>query len=105
MAGSGVQKVRGKGIRINGRGGTEDGGLYERSLELVGPVLLEKRRKAVEILDQLRGTPKASEKIEEIVPAAYGGRVKILFVELGVQRWRTFDIATQRAAAIFRYPR
>lgn len=37
------------------------------------------------------GTPKASSRIEEILPAAFQGRVDCLFVPVGEQRWGSFD--------------
>jgi hypothetical protein len=43
------------------------------------------------------GTGLASNNLEEIVPAAHHGRIGYLFVEVGQEKWGTFDPQTGRA--------
>jgi hypothetical protein len=40
---------------------------------------------------QFTGTDRASSDLKAIVPAAYHGRVEVLFVAVGIQRWGSFD--------------
>jgi hypothetical protein len=39
---------------------------------------------------------KASRELREIIPAAYGGRVDTLFVDVNAQRWGSFDLQTNQ---------
>jgi hypothetical protein len=40
---------------------------------------------------QLQGTGRTSNKVGEVIGAAANGRVEILFVAVGLQRWGTVD--------------
>lgn len=44
--------------------------------------------------NELLGTGKASNQIDVVVKAAYGGRVNVLFVAVGIQVWGRFDSDT-----------
>ncbi len=55
---------------------------------------LKVRQEAMAQYKQLAGGDRASNKIEKIIPAARDGRVDLLFVAVGVQRWGTFDPVT-----------
>ncbi len=68
--------------------------LHQRAWAIVQPCFLEEREAAAESFLQLANTDKASEKLVEIVPAAYHGRVETLFVVLGLQQWGSFDPIT-----------
>ncbi len=48
--------------------------------------------------ESLLGTDKTSNNVEQVVKAAYHGRVDILFVPSGVQCWGDFDSANFRSA-------
>jgi len=65
--------------------------LYERAWAVVGPHFLKARQEAVDLYRQMAGTGLTSNDVKEIVPAAYYGRVDILFVVTGRQLWGTFD--------------
>ncbi len=65
--------------------------LYERAWAVVGPHFLKARQEAVDLYRRMAGTGLTSNDVKEIVPAAYYGRVDILFVVTGRQLWGTFD--------------
>ena len=68
--------------------------LRQRAWAIVQPCFLEEREAAAERFMQLANTDKASEKLVEIVPAAYHGRVDTLFVALDLQQWGAYDLET-----------
>lgn len=70
--------------------------LHEQAWAIVQPRFQKEQRGAATRYRQLAGTGSelASNEIEQIVPAAFHGRVETLFVALGLQRWGTFDPAT-----------
>lgn len=39
-------------------------------------------------------SPRASDAVTAIVPAAYGGRIDTLFIDVAAQRWGSFDLQT-----------
>ena len=65
--------------------------LRNRGWSIVGPLFERARRSAEEDYRRLSGTPRASNSLDEIVRAAYEGRVDSVFVSCNVQRWGTFD--------------
>ena len=69
----------------------EAGELYERAWTIVGPHFLKARQEAVDFYKQTAGTGLTSNDVKEIVPAAYYGRVDILFVNTDLQLFGTFD--------------
>lgn len=69
--------------------------LHREALERVRPLLTEGRRKSAEMFEHLAGTGKASRRLEEILPAAFDGRVATLFVVPSELRWGTYDEDTR----------
>lgn len=65
--------------------------LYERAVTILEPYSLKARQEAVALYKQVAGTGLTSNDIKEIVPAAYYGRVDILFVNNELHLWGTFD--------------
>jgi release factor family 3 len=59
--------------------------------EIVEPLFLADRRRAVERYGDLLGTGRSVDRYEEIVPAAHDGRVDTLFVARGVRLWGSYD--------------
>jgi hypothetical protein len=57
----------------------------------------EPRRKAMSRCEELLGTQRASDKLEEILPAAHKGRVEVLFVDLRQHQWGSDGTAEFRA--------
>jgi hypothetical protein len=73
--------------------------LHEQALEIVRPLLLKNRQEAAARYQQLASSDngKTSQRVREIVAAAYYGRIATLFVAVGVQQWGTFDAQTNTA--------
>ncbi|RZB37283.1 MAG: hypothetical protein SRB2_01365 [Desulfobacteraceae bacterium Eth-SRB2] len=67
------------------------GELHKNAWKIVKPLFQREQRKAADKYRQFAGSGLASNNIKEIVPASYHGRVDLLFVAIGVQRWGTFD--------------
>lgn len=65
--------------------------LQQRAWAVVEPYFHQARREAEAKYRELVGTGKASHEIREIVPAAYHGRVKVLFAAAGRQEWGTYN--------------
>ena len=70
--------------------------LHTEAWKILEPFFEKDRKEAKDRYTMLsgQGSPLASSRLDEILPAAYGGRVEILFVPLGVQKWGTFDLST-----------
>jgi hypothetical protein len=70
--------------------------LHQRAWRIVQPIFIQALKDATAKYDALAsaGSEQASSDVEEVVPAAYHGRVEILFVTVGSQRWGTFDSGT-----------
>lgn len=69
--------------------------LHRAAWDLVRPTLTRARREAASRYEQLAGTGKASRQLEEVVPAAFDGRVATLFVAAEESRWGTYDPETR----------
>jgi hypothetical protein len=65
--------------------------LYERAVAVLEPYSLKARQEAVDLFKQAAGTGLTSNDVKEIVPAAYYGRVDILFVNNELHLWGAFD--------------
>jgi hypothetical protein len=65
--------------------------LQRRAWPVVEPYFNQTRREAEAKYRQLAGTGKASHDLREILPAAYNGRVELLFVAVGRQEWGVYD--------------
>ena len=74
--------------------------LHERAWAIVQPIFAAEREEAVDEYQRLAGasSEQASSDLRQIVPAAYYGRVEILFVAVGAQRWGAFDPDTGTVA-------
>ena len=73
--------------------------LHKKAWAVVQPHFDREREEAAAQYQQLAGagSRQASKEVEEIVQAAYHGRVEILFVGLGLQQWGSFDGDTNTA--------
>lgn len=68
--------------------------LHQRAWEIVEPIFAQAQAEAAERYWQLVNTGQASNDVEEIVPAAYYGRVDTMFTSLNNRQWGTFDRET-----------
>jgi len=80
-----------KGITGNPEGLTEKE-LHRQSWEIVEPLFQQEEKEAAARYGQLTNTDQASADLKAIVPAAYYGKVEVLFVAAGVQQWGTFEL-------------
>ncbi len=73
--------------------------LHAQAVEIVRPVLLKNWNEDEARYRQLaaNGGGKTSQRLREILSAAYYGRVETLFAAVGVQQWGTFDEKTDTA--------
>lgn len=65
--------------------------LHSRAWEIVSPYLERKKEECITRYRKLKGTGKTSNDIEEVIKAAFHGRVETLFVPNGIQRWGKYD--------------
>lgn len=72
--------------------------IHRKTLPILEDLFLQERRQAMERYREAVGTGLATAQLGEIVPAACNGRVDCLFVALGVQRWGSFDPASQKVS-------
>jgi hypothetical protein len=70
--------------------------LHASALELLEPLLAQKRVDAQARYRQMAGTGLASADLEQVVLAAHHGRVEVLFVEQDRQVWGACDLAAQQ---------
>lgn len=68
--------------------------LHAQAWKLVEPYFRQAQEEALNQYHQLAGTGRTSTDLRDILPAAAHGRVESLFVAVGVQRWGTYDRAT-----------
>jgi hypothetical protein len=68
--------------------------LHRRALEIVEPVINRSRNEAAGRYRQAAGRGQGAEDIEQVVRAAFQGRVESLFVAVGIQQWGTVDADT-----------
>lgn len=80
----------GEGVAANPAGLRPDE-LHARAWPLVEPHFRRGRQAATDRYMELKRTGRASDDVREIVPAAWDGRVDVLFVAVGVRIWGTFD--------------
>ena len=64
--------------------------LHGRAWEIVQPYFLEAEQATRARYQALAGTGRTSTNVQEVLPAAYHGRVEVLFVALGIQHWGRF---------------
>ncbi len=65
--------------------------LHSKAWEIVEPYIREKQDETIARYHEQKGTGKTSNNIQEILPAAFHGRIDSLFVAIGIQRWGRFD--------------
>ncbi len=65
--------------------------LHGQAWKIVEPYFLQDQDLAAERYQQALAHGQATRRIEDIVPAAYYGRVDALFVTVGQQQWGAFD--------------
>lgn len=65
--------------------------LHSKALEIVKPYFQKRQEEIKGLYYELTGTGKTSDRIMEIVPASFHGRVSDLFVPLGVQQWGNYN--------------
>ncbi len=82
-----------EGITGNPEGLSEEE-LHREAWAAVRPHFLKARREAVARYEQLAGTGQTSNNLREVVPAAYYGRVDVLFTAAGTRRWGAFEPAS-----------
>jgi hypothetical protein len=70
---------------------TDEQKLYLEAREIIKPYFQERMNKAKEAYGNQSATARTSSIIEDIIPAAYYGRVAQLFVQKDEQIWGTFD--------------
>jgi len=70
--------------------------LHHKAWKIVGPHFQQAKDEAVSKFRNLSDTEKSSQEMEQVVPAAFYGRVDTLFVPLKTQRWGKFDIETNK---------
>ncbi len=69
--------------------------LHQQAWQVVQPYFEQDRQKAVDLYHELvNNSSQASGTLEEVIPAAFYGRVGTLFVALDVQHWGRFDPET-----------
>jgi hypothetical protein len=61
--------------------------LHERAWKIVQPVFLKEQTKALTAFKKYEAKAQTSTDLETVVPAAYQGRVAMLFAALGIQKW------------------
>lgn len=65
--------------------------LHAKSLELVKPHFEQNKKRALEQYGNKSATPLTSYNFDEVIPAAYYGRIDTLFVKKHSELWGTFD--------------
>jgi hypothetical protein len=66
--------------------------LHAQAWNIIEPHFQQAQQDAVSQYNRLAGTGRSSKDLEVIVREAYHGRVDVLFVATGVQRWGSFDV-------------
>jgi len=65
--------------------------LQRQAWPLIEPYFTKSRQKAEALYQEMNGTGRTSHNLQEIVPAAYHGRVEYLFVATDRQEWGIYD--------------
>ena len=69
--------------------------LHEQAWTIVRPHLLKAQQKALDRYREFIGSERVSNRIRKTIPAAYYGRVELLFVVADLHQWGTFDPDTE----------
>ena len=82
----------------DGIGGNPEGlsakELHAQAWKVVRPYFLKAQQEAVDHYEQFISSGRASNRVRKIIPAAYHGRIELLFVVPDFQQWGTFDPST-----------
>ena len=70
--------------------------LHHQAWRIVEPYFHENESEAVARYNEFQGTDRVTNDLKEVIPAAYYGRVELLFVAVGVQQCGTFDPKNNR---------
>ena len=73
--------------------------LHAKAWAIVEPIFLKAQHEAANAYRERAGTNRASSRIEDIVPAAYQGRVDRLFVTPEGEQWGAFDAGAGQVSA------
>jgi len=65
--------------------------LHQKAWEIIEPNVEQRHQEAIERYKALASTEKASDQLEEIVPAARYAKVEMLFVPLEREAWGSYD--------------
>src|ERR1051326_2199336 len=65
--------------------------LHKAAWQIAEPYFAEAREQAMNQYQSLAGTPRASNKLDEVLMAAYRGSVELAFVPSDIERWGRFD--------------
>ncbi|MGH2748852.1 MAG: hypothetical protein ACRDKB_13165 [Actinomycetota bacterium] len=94
---SGYRGIAERGIEGNPEQ-LSDAELHKRAWPLIEPHFRTPLERAKEKFGTGVGNGLASSDLEEVLSAAYGGRIESLFVRAGEEVWGTYDPAAQRLA-------
>ena len=70
------------------------GELHKRTWTIVKPYFQKAQQEAINQYKEFASSGQASNRIRKIIPAAYHGRIELLFVIPDLQQWGTFDPGT-----------
>jgi hypothetical protein len=79
-----------EGISGNPEGMSADE-LHSEAWPMVEPYFQQAQSDALARYNQFRGTERVTADLDKVIPAAYHGRVELLFVATGVQQWGRYD--------------
>lgn len=65
--------------------------LHKEGLDIVEPIFRESQERARAHYNEHAGNHLAISKLEDVLPAAYGGRIETIFIPSDVHIWGTFD--------------
>jgi hypothetical protein len=71
--------------------------LQQAAWPIVEPLFLDDQKRQADRYGELVGSGRASSRLEEILPAAYDGRVEALFSARGVRVWGQYDQESREA--------
>jgi hypothetical protein len=71
--------------------------LQQAAWPIVEPLFLDDQKRQTDRYGELAGSGRASSRLEEILPAAYDGRVEALFTARGVRVWGSYDPESREA--------
>jgi len=79
---------------IGNPNGVSDKTLREQAWSIVKPYFERTQREAIADFNKLAGTGLTATGLTDVIPAAYHGRVRFLFITENIQQWGRFNIET-----------